>query len=54
MHWGINPPLKNTPRLFLAVPPPKSANAQAPPFLGNTLVFREPPLKIGFFSEPQK
>ena len=45
VHWGLNPPLKNTTPLFLAKPPLNQQTVQAPPFLGNPptpsiLVFR--------------
>ena len=55
----VSTPLKNTIPSFLPSPPPslKSTNCPNPPFLGNPpsiLVFCEPPLKVGFFSEPPK
>ena len=57
VHWGINPPpQKHHPR-FLAKPPLNRQTAK-PPFLGNPLywfsVTQPSPLKVGFFSEPQK
>ena len=61
VYWGINPPSSKTPPPLSCQPPPiKSTNCPTPPpFLGNPppyiLVFREiSPLKIGFFSKPQK
>ena len=57
VQWGINRSLKNIP--FFAKPPPppppKSENCPSPPFQAIPpciLVFREPTLEIGFFSEP--
>ena len=54
MHWGINPLPQKHPPLFRQAP---SLNLQTvhahfldiPPYI---LVFRDTPLKIGFFSEP--
>ena len=51
------PPQKHPPPLFLAKTPIEFANCLSPPFLDNPpyiLIFHEPLLKIGFFSEPQK
>ena len=65
MYIGVSTPsLKNPLPPFLAKPPPrppprplKSANGRSPPFLGNPplyIGFREtPPVKLGFFHEPQ-
>ena len=56
---GYQPPLK-TPPLFLAKLPLKSSNCPSPPFRQSPpplycfFVNSLPPLKIGFFSEPQK
>ena len=47
VHWGINPPLKNTlPPLSCQPPLLKLANCSSPPFLGNH------PLYIGFSWTP--
>ena len=58
VHWGINPASKTLPPpLSCQAPPLNRQTAQAPLFLAITpsiLVFREPPLKVGFFSEPPK
>ena len=54
---GYQPPLKNTIHSFLPRSPPLNLQAVQAPFLSNPpsiLVFREPSLKVGFFSEPQK
>ena len=40
-HWGINPPSKTPPPLFLAKPPLNQQTVQAP-------LFRQSPLYIGF------
>ena len=66
IHWRKNtqcvlgyqppPPLKNTTPLSCQAPL-KSVNCPSPPFFGNPpsiLVFCEPPLKVGSFSEPWK
>ena len=58
VHWGINPsPLKNTTPSFLPSWPPLNLQTVQVPFLSNPssiLVFREPSLRVGFFSEPPK
>ena len=57
VHWGINPPPQKHHPPFLAKPPLNPQTAK-PPFLGNPLywfsVTPPSPLKVGFFSEPQK
>ena len=60
----VSTPLENTPPppSFLPSPPLKSAKFPSPPpftgnyplYIGYFVNFREPPLKIWFFSEPQK
>ena len=59
MHWGCQLSLKNPTPSFLRSPPPlKSAKCPSLPFLGNFPLligfFVNRPLKIRFFSEPQK
>ena len=59
VHWGINPPLKNTTPLSFFPAPLKSTNSPSslPGFLGNPSLYiglSWPPLKVGSFSEPPK
>ena len=52
VHWGINPPFKNTTLLFLAKSPLKSADCPSPPFFGSRLsisVFVNSPPKSRIF-----
>ena len=52
-----NPPKKHHPPLSCQDPPFKFANCPSPPFQAITLsilVFREPPIKVRFFSELPK
>ena len=54
---GVSTPLKNTIHSFLPRSLPLNLQTVQAPFLSNPpsiLVFREPSLKVGFFSEPQK
>ena len=47
----------STPPLFFAKPPPETKKLSKPPpqaISPYILVFQEPPLKVGSFSEPQK
>ena len=55
-HYGIKPPSK-TPSLSFLPNPLKSTNCPSMPILRNPLyilVFQDPPLKVGSFSESQK
>ena len=61
MHWGINlpPSLKNTIPSFLPRHPPLNLQNPSPPFFRQSPLYigfsrPHPPLKVGFFSEPQK
>ena len=54
---GVSTPLKNTIHSLLPRSLPLNLQTVQAPFLSNPpsiLVFREPSLKVGFFSEPQK
>ena len=54
---GVSTPLKNTIHSFLPRSLPLNLQTVQAPFLSNPpsiLVFHEPSLKVGFFSEPQK
>ena len=58
VHWGMNPPSQKYHPAFLPSPL-QPANCPSTPFLGNPDLYigfslTPPPLKIGFFSEPQK
>ena len=56
VHWGIPPPQKHHPLIPAKLTLLNLQTVQVP-FLRNPssiLVFREPSLKVGFFSEPQK
>ena len=59
VHLGINPPPSKTPPHFSCQAPPLDLQTvQAPPFRQSPLhigfLSTPPPLKIRFFSEPQK
>ena len=57
VYIGVSTPLKNTTFSFLPSSLLLNLQTVQAPFLSNPpsiLAFREPSLKVGFFSEPQK